>query len=169
MANMHTHRTARELTGKYVLICFVGFFALVFTVNAVMLKAAMSTFGGVETTSSYKAGLMFGQDVARAGRQDALHWQVNGKLSRDGAGNAILDISVRDPNGLAVNGLAAHARLAHPADERRDHLIALNDASAGRFHGMTQAESGQWDLIVDLYKNDVRVFRSRSRVVLNSP
>jgi nitrogen fixation protein FixH len=157
-----------ELTGKHVLIGFVGFFALVFAVNAVMVKAAMSTFGGVQTTSSYKAGLMFGQDVARAEQQDALHWQVNGKLSRDGADNAILDISVRDSKGVAVGGLVAQARLAHPADERRDHLIALNDASGGRFHGRTMVEPGQWELIVDLYRDDVRVFRSRSRVMLNS-
>ena len=67
------------------LICFVGFFGIVFAVNAVMVKAAMSTFGGVQTTSSYKAGLMFEQDVARAEQQDALHWQVDGKLSRDHA------------------------------------------------------------------------------------
>jgi nitrogen fixation protein FixH len=159
----------RELTGKHVMICFVGFFGIVFAVNTVMVKAAMSTFGGVQTTSSYRAGLAFGQDMARAEQQDALHWQVNGKLSRNGAGNAILDISVRDPKGVPVNGLAARARLAHPADERRDHVIALNDASGGRFRGVTRAEPGQWELIVDLYQDDARVFRSRSRVMLNSP
>ncbi|HZP71717.1 MAG TPA: FixH family protein [Pseudolabrys sp.] len=159
----------RELTGKHVLFCLLGFFGVVFAVNAVMVKAAMSTFGGVQTVSSYKAGLMFGQDVARAGQQDALHWQVNGRLSRDGAGKAALDISVRDAGGLPVGGLTAEARLAHPADERRDHLIVLDDMSAGRFHGVTQAEPGQWELIVDLYRNDARVFRSRSRVMLNSP
>ena len=162
-------RRPRELTGKHVLICFVGFFGIVFAVNAVMVKAAMSTFGGVQTASSYKAGLMFGQDVAQAEQQDALHWRVNGKLARDGAGNAVLDLSVRDPKGVPVSGLAAEARLAHPADERRDHLIALNDESAGSFHGVARAEPGQWELIVDLYKDDARVFRSRSRVTLNSP
>ena len=52
----------RELTGKHVLFCLVGFFAVVFAVNAVMMRAATSTFGGVETASSYKAGLMFEQD-----------------------------------------------------------------------------------------------------------
>ena len=39
----------------------------------------------------------------------------------------------------------------------------------GRFRGVTQAEPGQWELIVDLYRDDARVFRSRSRVMLNSP
>jgi nitrogen fixation protein FixH len=166
---MRAPRKPLELTGKHVLICFVGFFGVVFAVNAVMVKAAMSTFGGVQTASSYKAGLMFGQDVARAEQQDALHWHVSGKLSRDGSGNAVLDISVRDSKDIPVKGLAAEARLAHPADERRDHLIALNDASTGRFHGAVWAEPGQWELIVDLYKDDARVFRSRSRVMLNSP
>jgi nitrogen fixation protein FixH len=166
---MRTRHKPRELTGKHVLFCLLGFFGAVLTANAVMVKAAMSTFGGVQTVSSYKAGLMFGQDVARAERQDELHWQVNGKLSRDGAGNAVLDISVRDLKGSAVNGLAARARLAHPADARRDHTIVLENASAGRFHGVTQAEPGQWELIVDLYRDDARVFRSRSRLMLNSP
>src|SRR4029078_5238733 len=105
----------RELTGTHVLICFVGFFGIVFDVNAVMVKAAMSTFGGAQTTSSCKAGFIFGQDVARAERQDALNWQVNGKLSRDHGGNAVLDISVRDPKGVPVNRLAAQARLSTPA------------------------------------------------------
>ena len=166
---MRTAHKPRELTGKHVLFCLLGFFGAVFAVNAVMVKAAMSTFGGVQTTSSYKAGLMFGQDIAKAGQQDALHWQVAGKLSRNGAGNAVLDISVRDAKGVPVNGLVAQARLAHPADERRDHVIVLDDASAGRFHGVTQTEPGQWELIVDLYRDDARVFRSRSRVMLNSP
>ena len=135
-----------------------------------MVKAAMSTFGGVQTTSSYKAGLMFEQDVARAERQDALHWQVDGKLSRDHARQCRPRyLRARSPKAFRVNGLAAQARLAHPADERLDHLIALNDASAGRFRGMTRAQPGQWELIVDLYRTMRACFRSRSRVMLNSP
>jgi nitrogen fixation protein FixH len=162
---MSTLRKPRELTGKHVLFCLLGFFGVVFAVNAVLVKAATSTFGGVETSSSYKAGLMFEQDVARAEQQDALHWQVGGKLRRD-AGEAVLDISARDAKGAPLTGLTAQARLAHPADERLDRVIALNRAAAGQFHGEGQAQPGQWELIVDLYRDDVRVFRSRSRVTL---
>lgn len=163
---MNAHRKTRELTGRHVLFCLLGFFGVVFAVNGVLVKAATSTFGGVETSSSYKAGLMFEQDVARAERQDDLHWQVGGKIARDKAGEAVLDISARDAKGIPLTGITAQARLAHPADERLDHMIALDRTNAGLFHGEAQAQPGQWELIVDLYRDETRVFRSRSRVTL---
>ena len=163
---MNTRRKPHELTGKHVLFCFIGFFALVFAVNGVMVKAATSTFGGLETTSSYKAGLMFEKEIVRAEQQDALNWQVQGKLGHGRTGETVLDLSARDAGGLPLGGLTAQARLAHPADERLDHVIALSTRGAGQFHGETQARPGQWELIVDLYRDEIRLFRSRSRVTL---
>jgi len=156
----------RELTGRKVLLWLVGFFVLVFAVNGVMVHAAISTFGGVDTPSSYKAGQMFEGEVANAERQDALRWRVDGKLKRDGAGEAVLDIGVRDAQGKPVTGLSADARLAHPADERLDHVIPVARIGAGTFHGESRAKPGQWELIVDLYRGADRVFRSKSRVTL---
>lgn len=112
-----TPQKTRELTGEHVLFWFLGFFALVFAVNGVLVKAATSTFGGVETSSSYKAGLMFKQDIAAAEAQDALNWRVDGKIVRNGVGGAMLDISARNDKGAPLGGLNAKARLAHPADE----------------------------------------------------
>lgn len=156
-----------ELTGRHVLLWLLGFFGLVFIVNAVLVRAATSTFGGLETPSSYQAGLMFESEVARAERQQALHWHVDGKLTRDRKGEAVLDISVRDAQGAPVTGLSADATLAHPADARLDHVIHLVKSGAGAFHGEARGHSGQWELIVDFYRDQNRVFRSRSRVTLN--
>ena len=156
----------RELTGLAVLLCFLGFFGVVFAVNALLVQAATSTFGGLETGSSYKAGLMFAQEMAQAEQQEARHWRVDGKLARDRAGGAVLELGARDANGAPLAGLTAQARLAHPADARLDHAIALSRTGAGAFRGETQARPGQWELIVDLYRGDDRVFRSRSRVTL---
>jgi nitrogen fixation protein FixH len=161
-----TRQKTRELTGKHVLFWLVGFFAMVFAVNGVLVKAATSTFGGVETSSSYKAGLMFKQDIAAAEEQDALHWRVDGKIARHAGGAAVLDISARNDAGSPLAGLDATARLARPADERLDHLVTLDRVGPGQFHGETQANAGQWELIIDLYRGDVRMFRSRSRVTL---
>jgi nitrogen fixation protein FixH len=155
-----------ELTGRHVLLWLIGFFGLVFIVNAVLVRAATSTFGGLETPSSYKAGLTFEGEIAKAERQQALRWRVDGKLTRDRAGETVLDISVRDAQGQPVTGLTADATLAHPADARLDQIIHLVEGGAGAFHGEAQGHSGQWELIVDFYRDHERVFRSRSRVSL---
>jgi len=165
--NFFRRNKSGELTGRAVLLWLVAFFGVVFAVNGVLVKAATSTFGGVETQSSYKAGLMFEQEVAKAERQDARRWQVDGKLARDRAGEAVLDISARDEKGAPLTGLKAVARLAHPADERLDHVFELARTGAGAFHGQAAAQAGQWELLIDLYRGEDRVFRSRSRVTLN--
>ncbi len=159
-------KPVRHLTGRHVLFWLVGFFVIVFAVNGVLVRAAISTFGGVETASSYQAGLQFEREVAVVERQDALHWQVSGKLTRDGAGQAVLDVTARDAQGAALAGLTARALLAHPADERLDHVIDIRPVAAGVFHGQAAAQPGQWDLIVDLYRGGQRLFRSQSRVTL---
>jgi nitrogen fixation protein FixH len=155
-----------EVTGRTVLIWLLSFFGAVFVVNGVMIKAATSTFGGVETTSSYKAGLMFKREIDAAEQQDARHWKIDGTLRRNRAGEAVLDIQARDAQGAPLTGLAAVAQLEHPADARLDHQIKLDRVGAGQFHGEAAAQRGQWELLVDLYRGETRVFRSRSRVTL---
>jgi nitrogen fixation protein FixH len=159
-------KQVRILTGRHVLLWLVAFFGIVFVVNGVLVQAAISTFGGVETLSSYKAGLQFEQEAGLVQRQDALHWQVSGTLTRDRAGVAVLDLIAGDAQGRPLGGLTADARLAHPADDRLDHVIAVRPLAAGVFRGTAEAQPGQWELIVDLYRGDQRVFRSRSRVSL---
>ena len=156
----------REITGCFVLFCLIGFFGFIIAVNMIMVKAASSTFGGVQTSSSYKAGLAFKAEIAAAERQAALNWHVDGRLTHDRAGEAILEITVRDAKGDAVTGLAATAHLAHPADSRRDHDVTLSSTGAGKFRGIASAPAGGWELIIDLDRNGERMFRSRSKVIL---
>jgi len=159
-------KKVRVLTGRAVLIWLLAFFGVVFAINGVLVQAAISTFGGVETLSSYKAGLLFEQEAGLAQRQDARHWQIGGTLKRGRAGEAVLDVTARDAKGAPLRGLTADARLAHPADDRLDHVIEIGAVGDGVFHGATQAQAGQWELIIDFYRGGERVFRSRSRVTL---
>ncbi len=163
---MQKAKKPRELTGRAVLLWLIGFFAVIFAVNGWLVQAATSTFAGLDTPSSYKAGLMFESEVARAERQQALHWHVDGTLKRDRAGEAVLDVVVRDAQGAAVTGLTADATLEHPATARRDRPIHLGKVGAGQFRGESLGHSGQWDLVLDFYRDGQRVFRSRSRVDL---
>jgi nitrogen fixation protein FixH len=156
----------RELTGRTVFVCLLAFFGVVAAANAVLIRAATSTFGGVEVDSSYKAGLRFQQELDAVRAQDALHWSVSARLERRSGGEAKLSLSIRDRDGRPLSGLQAVARLAHPADARRDHAIAMHPAGPGLFTGVTDAEPAQWDLLIDLSRDGHNMFRSKSRVEL---
>jgi nitrogen fixation protein FixH len=156
----------RELTGRTVLCCLLGFFGIVAAVNAVLVRAATSTFGGVEVDSSYAAGLKFQQELAAVRHQDALHWDVSAQFSRLPSGAAELAVSARDPNGAPLSALRIEARLEHPEDARRDHVIAMQPAGPGLFKGVTDAAPAQYDLLIDLTRDGERMFRSKSRVGL---
>lgn len=168
MANAIADRPTggRPLTGRTVLIITLAFFGTVFAVNAVMVRAALSTFGGVETTSSYKAGLAFKQELAAAHAQADRHWRVEARVVPAADGRTSVVVEARDATGERLRGVTAQARLAHPTDSRRDHAVALTEDAPGDFRGATGGVAGNWDLVIDIFRGDERLFRSKSRVYL---
>jgi len=156
----------RQVTGRMVLACLIAFFAVVAGANAIMIRAAISTFGGVETSSSYQAGLAYARESRAAHAQDALGWQVKANVHPT-AGMTRIDIDVRDAAGVALTRLQAMARFERPTDRRADQTVALHEDRSGHFRGRAAPITGQWDLIIELSRDGERVFRSRSRVVLN--
>src|SRR5262245_53259742 len=157
--------TEFHLTGRMVLAGLVAFFGLVAGVNATMIYAAISTFGGVETESSYRAGLAFAREAATVEAQDARHWTVTANaVVKDNA--TVLEVTARDASGQPITNLAAIATLVHPTDRRADHAVPLVSDRAGRFRGATVATAGQWDLVIELSRDDERLFRSKNRVWL---
>jgi nitrogen fixation protein FixH len=155
----------REVTGRVVFVCLVAFFVVVTGVNAVMIAAAVSTFGGVETESAYQAGLAFARETAAVAAQDALHWQVKANVSGD-ADATVVEIVATDAAARPLPGLQAVARLVHPTDRRADHVVPLHETAPGRFEGATGEVVGRWALEVELWRGGVRMFRSRNRVFL---
>ena len=156
----------KEVTGRTVLVWLVAFFAIVGIVNVAMIRAAVSTYGGLETESSYQAGLAFARETADARTQDALRWRVDAHLSPTRDGVTTLIIAARDADGRPLAGLVATARLVHPADQRDDHALVLRETRPGEFSGVARAAGGQWDLVLELARDGARVFRSKNRVML---
>lgn len=164
-ANVSTRRP-REITGRTVLFSLIGFFALIAAVNAVMIKLAVSTFAGTETSSSYRASLAYNSEEAAARTQDGLHWQVNGSFARDDRGRAVLTLDARDEQHAAIQGAEITAKLSHPLNSRFDRTIELTRTGDGVFHGVTDAAPGQWTLTIEAMRGETRVYRSVSRLVL---
>ncbi|WP_246742439.1 FixH family protein [Microvirga splendida] len=156
--------TSRPITGRTVLIYFLGFFGIVFAMNFYMVRVALSSFSGVETESSYKAGLSFKNDIAAAHAQDARHWSVEATLQR--GDNPGMIITARDAQGQTLSGLTAEVRLAHPTDKRRDVVLEFVELTPGQFKNLTAMPEGRWDLVIGLKRETETVFRSKSRVSL---
>ncbi|MCJ8142736.1 FixH family protein [Ancylobacter sp. A5.8] len=159
MSSDHTS-TGKPITGRTVLACFLGFFGIVFGANFFLVRAAVTSFGGVETESSYKAGLEFTRESAAAQAQEARHWQVAAHLA---AGE--LDVSARDADGQPLTSLDIAVRLHHPTDRRLDQAVDPERIGAGRWRAAAAVPPGQWDLVIELSRDGERLFRSSNRVV----
>jgi nitrogen fixation protein FixH len=157
-------RPPRIITGRTVLFYLLGFFGVIFAMNIVMVRVALSSFSGVETESAYKAGLSFKNDVAAAHAQDARHWSVDASLQQ-GQTNRVV-ITARDDKASAIAGLKPEVRLAHPTDKRRDVPLEFIELTPGQFQSLTPMPKGQWDLVIGLKRETETVFRSKSRISL---
>jgi nitrogen fixation protein FixH len=158
-------KQARPLTGRTVLLCLIAFFGVVATANAIMIRAAVSTFGGVETSSSYQAGLAFTQNAAAAHAQDELHWDVKANVRPVGKG-IVVEIDARDAAGRPLSGLEANVILHHPTDARADQTVTLGESGTGHFRGTAARFGGQREVLIELSRGGERLFRSQNRLVL---
>jgi nitrogen fixation protein FixH len=156
---------ARELTGRKVLAMLLVFFGLVMVVNVVMVKAAISTFGGVDTRSSYEAGRQFEGEVAKVAAQNARDWRVDESLAPSGDAQ-VLSVDLHDAKGAPVTGVAVEAKLAHPVDERNDVTVALAEIDAGTFRGRAVVPAGVWEIELLVVRGDEQLFRSKNRVIV---
>ena len=98
--------------------------------------------------------------------QDAQHWQVDAKLTRAADGTTLIDITAHDGAGAPVSGVATSAQFARPTNRRLDRTIMVGQTGPGHFVGNTDLAAGQWDLVIELSRQDERLFRSKNRVVL---
>lgn len=165
MIAVRAERRPFEVTGRFVLVCFVCFFVVVAAVNAIMIRFAITTFGGVETESSYKAGLAFKAETAALAAQQALGWNVDVRIDPRVEGAAV-NVAVRDAAGAPVPHLSVDVNLAHPADRRKDVVMSASELSAGTFHALAPPALGRRTLMIELSRNGERMFRSVNRIVV---
>jgi nitrogen fixation protein FixH len=157
----------RQVTGWTVFGCLVTFFAIVAAVNGVMMTAAITTFGGVETGSSYQAGLAFASETSAAQAQDRLEWKVGVRTSASGGGaTTLIEIAARDRDDSPLQGLEVLGRLSHPMDKRSDRALAWREMTSGIFRAEVERAAGQWDLVIELSQGGAPKFRSRNRLML---
>ena len=164
MAHADVPRGPRELTGRAVLLILLAFFGVVIAVNVIMAHFAVSTFAGVETASSYKAGLAFSAEHRAAEAQVARHWSVNVELASPGNEARVVTIRVLDLAGAPLSQLTPDGRFAHPTDARHDVDLDLKPIGDGRYRATAVAGPGPGGLGIDFAQGGGRQVRSQKRV-----
>lgn len=165
---MTTSSAARPITGRFVLIVTVVFFAVVISVNVVMMRLAIATLPGTEVDNAYSAGLAYQNEIQAAEQQDRRDWKVGAHIERLADGTARLSVDARAQNGMPVVGLSVVGRLERPTDRRADQAFEMIEGGAGLYRGTAQGvAAGQWDLVIEADRDGRRLFLSRNRVVLN--
>jgi nitrogen fixation protein FixH len=158
----------RPITGRFVLIAVLSFFAVVIGVNMVMVRLAIATLPGTEVDSAYSAGLAYQKEIQAARQQDKRDWKVDARIERRSDGTARLKLDAKAKDGTPLAGLSVFGRLERPTDRRADRAFEMTETGGGSYQGTARGiAAGQWDLVIEADREGARLFLSRNRVALN--
>ena len=144
---------------RWIPWAFVGGFAVVFAVNALMIYYALSTFTGVTVTHAYERGRGYDQVLAEAARQDALGWRA--AVTFEGG---LLGVAATDRDGRPLAG-RIEGVLLRPL-EGTTLPLAFAPRGGGRWAAEVQPDPGLWEARLTLFGADGTPFDIRHRLVL---
>jgi len=128
----------KTFNGYHMTTILVAFFGVVMTVNFVMARYAISTFGGVVVENSYVASQEFNGWLDEARAERALGWQA--KVGRDESGHVTANFTGA-PDNLAVS---AEAR--HPLGRLPDSMLTFVALGGGRYVSREVLPAGRWTI-----------------------
>ncbi|MCX7365377.1 MAG: FixH family protein [Alphaproteobacteria bacterium] len=146
--------TALASRSRYIPWLFVAGFAVVISVNAIMITFAVSSFSGLSTPKPRDRGLRYNTIVAAQQSQDALGWRVDTAWRADANR---LELAVSDASGRPLTAARVSAELVRPVEKRAPIGVALDDLGNGRFGGRAELPArGNWDLDVVVERDGQR-------------
>jgi nitrogen fixation protein FixH len=155
-----------EIKGRHVLIGLVAFFGLIFLANGIFLYFALTTFGGGDTSNSYRKGLHYNDTLAAAARQAERGWKA--ELTYDAKAGRFA-LGLRDMSGEPVGGLHINADVGRPATDREDLSAEFREIEGGLYVAELRLTPGQW--VVQLHSNELSrggdpTYRLKQRIII---
>lgn len=139
MTDAEQQTQGRELTGRKVLMIFIAGFGVIIGVNLFMAFNAISTFPGLEVSSSYADSQDFN---LRRDAQQALGWTASVEVDAEAG---ILTLHLVDDSGQPVAPAEFEALLTRPTNREEDQLLDLT-RNAGAFTAPVSVSQGRWRL-----------------------
>lgn len=114
----------RNPKDKWILICFLAFFGVIFIVNGVFIYTAIRTQPGLVTDNPYEKGLNFNKIIQKQKNQPSLKDKVS-------VTNDILRWQLRDKNGKKITNADVTAHIIRPVQEGYDFHVPLTHKGNG--------------------------------------
>ena len=144
---MTTPRPVKPLTGRKVLVWFLGFFLIVFGANFIMSWFAITTFSGVETKDAYVKGRDFNAEISRAEKQKALGWTIAVKAENLSKDEVFLTLTIKNAEGGPLETMDVEGLLVRSVHDGVDQEIAFASLGGGKYAGAAQLPlQGKWQL-----------------------
>lgn len=131
--------TPRKFTGWHMTGILVAFFGIVISVNLVMARAAISTFGGTVVENSYVASQEYNRWIDKAEAQKALGWSVDAKLAGDR--RVSVDIAAGEK---ALHGVTVDAVVRHPLGRVPETALRFGQADDTHWTSTQALPAGRW-------------------------
>lgn len=164
----HAPKTGRQ-PGWYIPWLFVGFFAVVVGVNAIMVVAANRSWTGLETEDHFRKGLVYNRNLEAVHEQAARGWQV--RIAAESLGDLQVRLAARmhDAQDAPLPGGQAEIRLIRPTQAGQDLAVPLTETAPGFYQGQaTVPLPGQWDARL-LFHHPAGTHQQVQRILVGAP
>jgi nitrogen fixation protein FixH len=142
----------REITGRQVLIGFVGAFGIIVAANLTLAFNAVSTFPGLEVKNSYAASQVFDRNKAA---QLALEWTVSAEVVGGELRLSITDAEGRPVNPPELTGIFGKA--THVKADVTPEFAYVNGVHVAQ----VPATPGNWNFRMKAVAEDGTLFQQR--------
>ena len=131
-------QSPRKLNGWHVLGIFGGCFGIIISVNLFMAFQAVSTFPGLEVSSSYADSQTF--DLRREA-QEALGWEASVETT-----DTQVVLTLVDGEGRPVYPAELEVLLTRPTSRANDQMLEMTRGPNGTLTAPADLDAGRWRL-----------------------
>jgi nitrogen fixation protein FixH len=158
----------KEFTGRHALMWIVGFFLIIFTVNAIMATIAVGTWGGLETRDAYRKGLYYNDEIAAAEIQKKSGWKLSLKHSPVSLHADRLDVEIIWPEN-DLPPIKVTALISRAVTNAYDQKIILTRAGNNIYTApLSLPQAGQWNVNILVTKADGPIYQLREKIFIEA-
>lgn len=135
----------RRFTGVHMGMVMVAMFGTIITVNLVMARYAVATFGGVVVENSYVASQRFNGWLAEARAQEALGWSRQVGVDH----RRFVHIALHG-SGAPLDGAVVSVLATHPLGRKAPRALRFVRGNDGGYVSDSPIGPGRWLLRIEV-------------------